>query len=213
MNKTSRRYPIVAITLSFFIVCCCNRSSASETIIDTFDPGDAYSSAGLPIGDNFQSINTEIAVRFTPTKNYRLESITLAIGRGSETGLPFQISLHDDLNGLPNATLESFQALSPATTEIIQVDSSSYPLLFAGKQYWVGLSRPDSVEEAFISWQSSRPSDFSFVLARRLDGAPWSLATIIEPAYRISGTLAVPEPTTCAICLTTFRFGVLRRRV
>ncbi|MCL4852976.1 MAG: PEP-CTERM sorting domain-containing protein [Bryobacteraceae bacterium] len=177
----------------------------AAVIYDTFGstpPG--YTSPSWAIG-NFAQFEAwlEVAVPFTPTDDYLLETVTIAAHLNSAS--PYdQLTLYV-ATGLtaPGAALESF-TFTLSGTSLLSATSLTRPVLASGTQYWIVLSAPNLANTSG-GWMISDPALRGTFASRNLNaGGNWNLTYDTLPALEVAGT-ALPEPST----LSLFGSGVI----
>jgi hypothetical protein len=146
---------------------------------------------GGPVGSNWL-----IAEPVVPDHTYLLDTISVGASREAVVGepgnAPLQIGIWNDLNGVPNASLQggSIPAASiPVnfyTTASVQFSKSIQ--LLAGQTYWVVLSTDSGTEYV---WANSTVFSPAF-RARRNGTGGWSSGSP-GYAFEVAGTLA-PGP-------------------
>lgn len=211
----SRFFRGLLVTLT--IAAAAQGVGRAEVIYSTLGPGDSYSSTGGQAVHTPSSAGGTYAAHaavFTigGTGDYLFTSAELPllhyVGENA-----FTIRLYTDSNGLPGSILESFDVIAP-TSGLLTVVSGGGIVLEAGRSYFLA-ALPILSSTSFGIW-------YATVLGATGDYysfdelATWHVqATAEEPAFRINGTAAVPEPASLAMAATAlgvFALPAIRRR-
>ena len=127
-----------------------------------------------------------VAFPFTPTGNYRLTRLELGIAPFDQGGT-VKVELRTDLNGQPGDTLESWLTNMPQSGALaspcVAMSSVSNPALTFGQQYW--LVSTAAAGGGTGQWYTVS-NDYSIV-ARSIDGGPWSTVQTFRGAIRAYG--------------------------
>lgn len=164
--------------------------------------GTAYSVGGVPF---------DVAVSFTPSSNVDLSQIFLPIlWQIPDPPNSTTVTLVNSAGGAPGATvLESWSGLTVPSLSFsppLTLTSSPDVLLSAGTQYWIVVGTEGSDFWFQNNSGGTQPFDFG-------SGTSWTVIDpstqgyalgTTSPAYEVTGTAPVPEPTT--ICLLEFGF-------
>lgn len=171
------------------------QEQALTTIVSTFntDPNNAYahngisawtiSAAGSELG-----FRSDMAVPFTPSKDYTLKTITVAVTYFSGTN-GVTISLNADAAGLPGAVLRkgSVTNLPAAGTCCTTVSIGAKGVqVKAGTPYWVVVKTDAKTADTWDGWNynninASGPFAYN-------DGRGWALKRKgIWPAFSVTG--------------------------
>jgi len=209
MNKPRQILRWIALFL------CVTRSGLADTIYSTYGP-DPYTQNAFPIHSfgwyyNAIGVGRSIAAPFSVGVAYRLESITVDIGRNIENSPNMQIAIYGDNNGVPALTPITFIHPDPTMTES-ERQSIAYAfteqiMLEPGTRYWVALE-PKVYAVTYqiynadygVSSSSVTPGFAArgYTFARG-DWSDWTFAqNTPPPVFRLDGTL-VPEPSTWAL--------------
>ncbi len=183
-------------------------TSATESIRDTFGPGDQF----LPTSamDVTWEANRKqlIAMPFVVSTNadYALASVSLAMAREFGTNLVITV-VEDSLRSPTGPVVETLAVgptnmpVSPSNPKVVQFASSHYPTLSAGQMYWIVLqpqiqnftnADDDASYDWFISPLDVEPSTnlvagtFSYD-AEATNLPPWSVYNGHLTAFRVSG--------------------------
>ena len=197
-----------AILWGAIAISTCLPASAA-LLASTFGPGDTFLSASYPIGSPvFQE---DIAADFTPSTTATLDTIRVAVS--FQSGLNnFTVYIAPDIAGEPGSPLESFTGLGfPATPSILALNSISHPLLTEGSRYWIVMTTPDPANSQG-AWYAN-DQGFNGVLARNVFGNfVWTLDPFSPtPAFDVSGTAVIPEPSTFALALAGLAATAIRQ--
>jgi len=191
-------------------------SRADSVIYSDLGPGNSYdpSNATTNPADNWEvsgasSADGEelVAVPFTPSANYDLTKILIALSFFSGTNNGAYVTLDSDSSGSPGAVIESWTlsdlpTLGSTSTITSHQTLTSAPgiLLSAGTTYWI-VAMPDSAgaSDTIDGWNFNSLGD-SGTVAYSFDGTTWNTdgSPFILPALTVKGT-PVPEPPTFAM--------------
>jgi hypothetical protein len=163
------RKPIYLIAIAGSLVYL---PASASTIANTFLPGQTYSVDGGYLVGGF--VENEVAAAFTPSENYSVTQIDVAItfvgGFAPPPGFvaPLTLTLNEDSGGIPGAVMETWNTLesapipttfggpaAPLTSDVVTVHSVEVPLL-AGVQYWIAASTPFTGDPLF--WWTNAPA-------------------------------------------------------
>jgi hypothetical protein len=220
--KTSGKILLLATILGM------NSYLYAGTVYSNLGPGGSFTSEngwsiGYPFGPG--ECGQSIAFSFTPSNNFYLSSVDLAIANGSPTGSSeFLVAIYSDLSGAPDKILETASGIAPITAsvgtapeETSNIAFLGSTLLSSGSKYWLGL-HPTSAQPTDLgwwwniettnlqstAWQSNTPLQV-------LLGGTWEKTyVLVEAAYQVNG-IVVPEPTTVCI-LGIGALSLLRRK-
>jgi hypothetical protein len=184
----------------------------ADIVFSNFDPGFSYQAAsGNLVGNDSHGGNFAQGDTFTPTGNYDLTSIEIALGCLTCSGNTINVSLDANNGGVPGAALASF-AVSDLTfptfgtpnAPITLTWTGAVVLLTGGTQYWVTASDPAGAD--VLGWNLNDTGDVSSEALSRNGGASWVAPSFVTPgAYEVDGTravsAAVPEPGSVALLL------------
>ncbi len=158
-------------------------------------PGYAFFS-GWAIGKFAQfDSQLELAVPFTPTADYLLDTITIAAHLHSAS--PYdQLTMYLAAGATtPGPAIESF-TFTLSVPSLLTAISSSRPALASGAQYWVVLTAPDLAHTSG-GWLISSPSVPGIYAGRNLTtSSNWNFSSgnFALPALEVTGT-STPEPS------------------
>ncbi len=217
-KRLGRRLGIasVALALALFGV-----ASRADVIYTNFDPANSNRSLpAIPIA--VAPGGYTAAQSFTPTQDYILGSVTLALSvPANETGATFTVAvLADSGSGSPGAVIEQFTVTSPPTSQTpviaIVLNSVKNPTLTAYTQYWLAIAPADP---NLGYWQTnvigdtagSDPATLTLVSVAGLAG-PWDTGYWFgQPrgAFAISGnpTTGPSAPSITSLVPTTISAG------
>jgi hypothetical protein len=131
---------------------------------------------------------------FTSPVTANIQSVSLALGAASPLGVNVDVSLHEDLGGVPGPAVHLFGSrLLSSGPAIVTLDSFTDFQVRAGTQYWLVAGTSDGKADWFYNNQG-----FDNSIASRNSGA-WS------PGPSDGSALAfqintLPEPDTLALC-------------
>jgi len=230
------RYLACVVGLAFLVLALPVVSRADTVVYSDLASGNSYdpSNATTSPSDNWEvsgaaSADGEelVAVPFTPSANYDLTKILIALSYSSGTNNGAYVTLDSDSSGTPGAVIESWTlsnlpALGSTSTITSQQTLTSAPgvLLTSGTTYWI-VAMPDSAgtSDTIDGWNFNINGD-SGTVAYSFDGTTWSTdgSPFILPALKVKGT-PVPEPATftmlglalAALPFLRSRFGARRR--
>ncbi len=164
----------------------------AATIISTFGPGDSYAATSRPFVV-LPNNTLAYAVSFTPSADYVLQSIRLAL----QSAAQIQVEIREGAD--PDGTLIE-SVFDSFAQGILTLPSVTNPVLSKGTQYWLvarspGLSFPDTAwfeNDQGLTGYSVKPN-----------AQPWVTSTNATPAFEITGTsrVVVPEPSTWALAV------------
>ena len=190
----------------------------SSVIVDTFGPGNAFEpppgetiGGGILRGDPPPNQGVTQAFEFTPVTPTFLSSVQLALQYvylpGRATGpANLDVSIALDNAGTPGAGVETIHltnvldgvAFAPG---VVSANSELNPLLQAGTSFWLVVAPPDLLNTAF-DWLISPETDLSVPAAERLGMSNWTTFNSSQPlAFRVTGTIQIPEPRSAASIL------------
>lgn len=176
----------------------------ADTIFSDFGSGDSFNTGlGYPICGTFYCPSGEgdVAAAFTPTTDFTLSQVDIALSNVSGTN-GATVELVNDASGLPSSTvLESWNLsglppyLSSYTPESLV--SSGGVTLSHGTQYWIVALPADSSTSDGWNWNIQGE-----VGVASNDGFGWYYSsTFTTPAFDVLGTRAsvTPEPASLAL--------------
>jgi hypothetical protein len=186
------------------------------TIFSDFGPGNSYTSGiGWTVagpagaGGSFQSV----AMPFTPSGDYQLSQIDIALGFASGTNSAM-VTLNSDSSGIPGGVLMTWNLSSlPAfgTCCVVETLAPSSPLLLSsGTRYWV-VANPGS-SDTHDAWNFNDMGATGLVMLNNGNGffiAPHSELGAFDVLAEVA--TSVPEPPTAL--LTAGGIAWLSRRV
>lgn len=235
MRNGDHRWACV-LGLALLVLALPAVSHANSVVYSDLGPGKSYdpSNATTSPADNWElsgaaSADGEelAAVSFTPSANYDLTKILVAVGFFSGTTNSAYVTLNSDNSGSPGAVIESWTLSELSvlgTTSTITADQTltSAPgvLLSSGTTYWiVAVSDSSGASDTIDGWNFNS-TGATGTMAYSFDGTTWSTAgdPFILPAFEVKGT-PVPEPPTfamlglalAALPFIRNRFGARRR--
>jgi len=188
----------------------------------TTNPANNWELSGAASADGEELI----AVSFTPSANYDLTKILVALSFYSGTNNGAYVTLNSDNSGSPGAVIESWTlsklpVLGSASTITAHQTLTSAPdvLLSSGSTYWI-VAGPDSsgTSDTIDGWNFNSTGATGTV-AYSFDGTTWTSdgSPYILPAFKVKGT-PVPEPPTFTMlglalaALPLFRSRLVERR-
>lgn len=199
---TTKFVACLAITSGF-----CN----AATIYNSFLPGNSYvccggslvsgtaaTNGGQPVGLNLT------AAAFTPTGNFNLTQIDVALYFANSGTNGFILSLNLDNIGVPGSIIQSWSGLtappqSNGTSSIVQtVFPVSTVQLLAGQQYWIVAS--PAASDSFDIWAVNGSVSGPGGREARSTGAGWTVFnnSVNGLAFDVQGS-PVPEPKTLSL--------------
>ena len=145
---------------------------------------------------------TQLAAAFTPTANYRLETIRAAVGYfGTTADQTYHFAIAQDNGaGAPGTVLESYTVNSvttgPSYSALVVLTSALHPELALGVQYWVIMTdftnTTNSARTGRWRLNTTSASGISYYTGG------WHAISNPSPAFDVAGTL-VPEPSTALL--------------
>jgi len=210
-------------------------AQAQDTVvIDTFGPGDTYSTVtGATVDGQHTTEPVVAANQFAVSgPSVNLDSITIAMqyDTSNEGANAFDLDVE---TSVPFSSTENTPAPSGVSLETIQVTgqmprfgtpnaaitaaSATQPLLLSGVTYWIVASLPDPDAEA--AWMDETIADTTpYGLAQRNpNGGVWGYGTG-HSAFRVTGLITAPEPSSTAtlglglLSLSALAFRARKRR-
>jgi len=203
------------VYLRGLIICLAIANQAfaqgAKTVYSTFLPGTTYqccagANVSGPAATNLGAFvgQSQTAAAFTPTANYDLTQIDVALYfPGSPNTSGFILSLNEDAGGVPGKTIESWTGLAAptlpvGTSSVVQtVNPVSTVQLIAGTQYWI-VATP-SASNTFDVWAEDvftiKPGPGGRVATNTGNG--WSVVNLSFGAvvFDVLGVPAVLGPT------------------
>ena len=195
-------------TLSLALVVLASPAQA-DLIYSTFGPGNSYGISGHPVGFSDNILN---AVSFTPATTVTFDSARLAVAHlgGSNA---FTVYLAGNSLGTPGSAIETFSGLVFPSPGVVTVTSGVHPVLTAGTTYWVVVQAMNPPN----SYGATLWNDQGIVggWAHTESGAWYTGSDVTgsnaTPAFDVSGTQVVPEPSTLALLGASGLLLLLRR--
>jgi len=167
----------------------------ADVIYSNFGAGDSYgitTSEGW--GVQYAVDGQIVGVPFTPGETVEFDDVTAAfIYQGGPGAL--DVSLQQDDNGIPGATLESFSTSN--VNGVITFDSTLHPTLLAGTIYWI-VAEASSAGTNY-AWRMNSVGDTT-TMGSAFNGTWVTLSPdpYTRPVFSIDGT-QVPEPGSRAL--------------
>ncbi|OJW22552.1 MAG: hypothetical protein BGO49_00775 [Planctomycetales bacterium 71-10] len=190
---------IRGLFVSLTIAAAGQCAGRAEVIYSSLGPGDSYSSTGGQAiitpssnGGTYAAHAAVFTVGGTGDSLFTSAELPLLHYVGDNS---FIVRLYTESNGLPGTILESFDVIAP-TSGLLTVVSAGGVVLEAGRSYFLAAL---PLETSFGIWYASvlggTGDYYSFD-----ELATWHVqGTAEEPAFRINGTAAVPEPASLAL--------------
>lgn len=172
---------------------------ASTVIFSDFGPGGTYDpNVGFVISGELSPTFTYVTwgMPFTPSGEFLLSQIDIALATFPESTLPVIVTLNADNAGTPGSALMTWTVtdLPPSGTccSAAMLEASSPLLLSAGTQYWV-VAVPQSAE-TFAEWNGNSIGVTGTAAMQNTPGGSW-IFTNLYPlgAFAVSG-IPLPEP-------------------
>lgn len=193
----------------FVVMAAASISARADTVYSDFGPGQSYNNYyGYQIKACYLC-GTEVAASFTPSANYTLSQIDIALMWGGLANNEAKVELVDSSSGLPGTTvLESwnlsnlpYEGSGAAPDSLL---SSGGVTLSSGTQYWV-VANPAA--SGFDVWNETDASHFGG-FAKGFEGIDggysWSTYGVdssYTPAFDVLGAqpTATPEASTLTL--------------
>lgn len=217
-GRSLRRPGVLRATLALALIGVAGRADIIYTNFDAANSNTA--SPAIPIAAG--SGGRTVAQSFTPTQDYILGSVTLALSvPATETGATFTVAIMNDSgSGSPGTVIEQFTVTSPPASQTpvipIVLNSVLNPTLSAYTQYWLAVAPADP---NLGYWQTnttgdlagSSPAVLTLVSSAGLVG-PWDTSFWFgEPrgAFTISGNPATgpSDPAITSLVPATIAVG------
>jgi hypothetical protein len=150
----------------------------------------------------------KVASRFCFTgSNYMLTSADVAMYHFDGTNQA-NISLYTDSSGLPGVSLATASIAAPSVNPgLVTANFGGATQLLANTSYWL-VAEPGAASTE-LQWEFNNQNKVGVAFNQ---GGGWSNDSINEsPAFRINGTVAVPEPSGVAL-VALIGASTLRRR-
>lgn len=151
------------------------------------------SGGGWLVGYSFLGNNQGVAVPFTPSADYILDSIRLPLTIRTPTPndtLQVQIASGDLV---PSTILESFD-FSFSGFSLLTATSTLEPELFGGSRYWIIVTFPDALRPDIVwGWGDSVNGIPTGDVAAKLGQSWTTYSNSLIPGVEVTGA-AVPEP-------------------
>ena len=188
----------------------------ADVVFSNFGPGNSYQTrSGHVVGGDFR---IAVAYPFTPTGNsFTLDRIEVAIAL-AEGPNELDLLLAADFAGrpgVPGVVIEAFHfsnAMGPfgQNNPPLAADSVLRPLLVEGTRYWIVASVGPPT---FAAWNFNSTGDVGPYA--RFQAGEWLPVNGTRGAYRVSGTVVIPEPATLPLlgvgCLGLLVYSWRRR--
>ena len=95
-----------------FVAVLITAAVQADVIYNNFGPGDTYYLGnGWLVAGPDTGTSQSVAMPFTPSGSYTLDTATVAVGHINGTN-SFDLALYDDASGLPGAALETWTGIS-----------------------------------------------------------------------------------------------------
>ncbi len=192
-----RRFLLAVLTLTAPL--------GATVLYSDFGAGDSYNTAtGWTLSNSGSPISTTqaVAAEFQPSVTATLDSIRVAAFWVSGTD-SFTLELAADNSGAPGTILEGYTLTPTASTSILTATSLSNPTLSAGTNYWL-IILPGAAD-TWGAWNENSQSVDGVAFSTD-NGTTWSPlltdGSHPAPAFDVSGTPDVPEPTSEALLLS-----------
>ncbi len=163
-----------------------------KEIVNTFntDPNNAYDCCNgwtVSATGSITGFQQDVAMPFTPNKNYAVKTITVAVGYVAGTN-GVSVSLNADAGGLPGAVIKkaSVTGLPVFGTCCVtaSIGAKGSPVT-AGTQYWVVVKTDKKTADTWDAWNMNNlgvTGDFAFNT-----GTGWQLTNGPTAAYSVMG--------------------------
>jgi hypothetical protein len=196
------------------------KAASADTITSTFGSNDSFFTfAGYQVGTSGISSDVEMAVTFTPTMDYDLSQIRIAVFSTSGTTGDRDIVLNLSEGALPGTPMETFTTTVAAggVGNIYTFNSALHPELLAGQPYWIVLSSNDLVDN-FFGWDVNKIGSHGLLADDSPGHSLWETFSDDSPVFDVSGqplaTATIPEPGTMLLVSSALIFfGLLPRRI
>lgn len=192
---------IRGLLISLTVAATSQTGGRADVIYSSLGPGDSYSSTGgqaiitpSSAGGTYAAHAAVFTVGGTGDYLFTSAELPLLHYVGDNS---FIVRLYTESSGLPGTVLESFDVIAP-TSGLLTVVSGGGVVLEAGRSYFLA-ALPLDTSASFGIWYATvlggTGDYYSFD-----ELATWKVqATAEEPAFRINGTAAVPEPASLAL--------------
>ena len=207
---------------SLLAILLCTANAGAGILYTNFGPNYAYDNnwngqhAWL-IGV-LGGANQVVAMPFTPSTTADAYDALLAVGwDGSGTNVPMNVYLANDSLGLPGGLIDTMIQVGdlpngPAGGGVVTFNSTLFPLLTAGTQYWLIAQQPTAFDGWFWTYNDALGNFADNQTGNPL--GPWTA----DNGYQLSAfevDAAVPEPGTLLMMASGAigLAGLLRRKV
>lgn len=125
----------ISAAAAFVVLAMASVSARADTIFNNFGPGETFRSYGYQIESSIAGPKL-VAATFTPSANYTLTQIDIALQWVGLANHEAKVELVDSSGGLPGTTiLETWNLSNLSPPESLM--SSGGVTLLGGTQYWV----------------------------------------------------------------------------
>lgn len=173
---------------------------ADDVIFSNLGPGNSFGTSAWAIAGSTSSFASllgghpeSIGEAFTPSGSFDLSQVLLPLGSAGGTN-GVDVFLEGSVSGLPGAVLESWSVTGLVSTPMLEdLSASGVQPLSGGTTYWIVVApiAPDTSAR----WTFNDIGDSSEFASN--NGSGWNAVPGGEsPALEVTGTAAVPEPST-----------------